>query len=228
MDFGILTKWLIPALPALLNWAAAYTVEKAMQQRGFKPWQCGNAGRIAGILVFLLLAIVYHRAQFFNGWLFLHEQWSIGKVEFLLTVFVSGMLFVLQKELLKKKIPQGMESYTSAGMKAPGLWMHALVFTIYLLCYEVYFRGYFLLYALRGEPLFWVIGYNCVLYAVVHMHKGRQQTLAAIPFGILLCMVTLWTGHIWFAFSIHVMLALGIEVRLLSGKAITPPQKASV
>jgi membrane protease YdiL (CAAX protease family) len=228
MDFGILTKWLIPALPALVNWIAAYTVEKAMQQKGFKPWQAGNAGRIAGILVFLLLAAFYHRAQFFNAGIFLQQQWPIGLAELLAATAGLAMLYAWQRQLLKSSIPKGMESYPNAGMKAPRLFVYAVVFIGYLFCYEVYFRGYFLMYALRGEPLFWVIGYNSLLYALVHMHKGRQQTLAAIPFGIVLCMVTLWTGHIWFAWLVHVMLALGIEMRLLSGNAITHHQKASV
>ena len=228
MDFGILTKWLIPALPALLNWVAAYAVEKVMQQRGFKPWQGGNAGRIAGILVFLFSAALFHRAQFFNAGIFLQQQWPIDIAEWLAILVVLAILYAWQRQLLKTRIPQGMESFPNAAMKAPRLFVYAVVFIAYLFCYEVYFRGYFLMYALRGEPLYWVIGYNSLLYALVHLYKGRQQTLAAIPFGILLCLVTLWTGHIWFAWLVHVMLALGIEVRLLSGKAITHHQKASV
>lgn len=219
---------MIPAVPALLNWITAWTTEKSWQQKGYKPWQAAHRGRIAGIAVFLICTAAYHRAQFFNIRVFLHQQWPASMVELLSTAVALAILLVVQKSLLSNRIPAGMESFSNAALSAPRLLWYAAVFIGYLFCYEVYFRGYFVLYALRGEPLYWVIGYNSLLYALVHLHKGRQQTLAAIPFGILLCLVTLWTGHIWFAWLVHVMLALGIEVRLLSGKAITHHQKASV
>jgi membrane protease YdiL (CAAX protease family) len=52
---------------------------------------------------------------------------------------------------------------------------------------------------------------NVFIYALVHIHKGFKETLASIPFGIILCLMTLSTGSIWAAFIVHIILALSNE-----------------
>jgi len=79
---------------------------------------------------------------------------------------------------------------------------------VYLLGYEVLFRGV-LLFPLAGAlgPLSAII-INTVLYSAAHIPKGKTETLAAIPFGIVLCLLTLHSGTIWIAFIAHLVNAV--------------------
>lgn len=85
---------------------------------------------------------------------------------------------------------------------------NAFTWCAYLFGYELMFRG-LLLFAtvpLLGE---WpAIILNAALYALVHVPKNLEETIGAVPLGIILCLVTLTTGTIWVAFFVHITLAL--------------------
>lgn len=79
---------------------------------------------------------------------------------------------------------------------------------VYLLGYEILFRGV-LLFGLAhttGPVAATVI--NVILYSAAHLPKGKTETVAAIPFGIILCILTLQSGTIWIAFLVHLVNAL--------------------
>jgi membrane protease YdiL (CAAX protease family) len=79
---------------------------------------------------------------------------------------------------------------------------------LYLLGYETLFRG-LLLFPLAeslGPVTATVI--NIILYSAAHIPKGKTETLAAIPFGAVLCILTLQSGTIWIAFIAHLVNAL--------------------
>jgi len=83
--------------------------------------------------------------------------------------------------------------------------------TIYLLGYEMLFRGFllFALYDAFGAP--WAITLNVVLYALAHIPKGAREMAGSIPFGVVLCLITLSTGSFLAAFVIHASMALSNE-----------------
>ena len=67
--------------------------------------------------------------------------------------------------------------------------------TLFIIGYEFMFRG-FLLYACLPLMGAWVaIAVNVIIYAFAHIHKGLTETIGSIPFGILLCYITLTTGN---------------------------------
>jgi len=87
----------------------------------------------------------------------------------------------------------------------------AITWMLYLAAYEFMFRG-FLLYALYDElGMIAAIAINTSIYSLVHIPKGKTETLGAIPLGILLCYLTLITGNILVAFLVHVVMALSNE-----------------
>ncbi len=87
----------------------------------------------------------------------------------------------------------------------------ALTWALYLLAYEVLFRGV-LLFGCLGDMDRWpAIAVNTALYAFAHVHKGSRETLGAIPLGVLLCLMTLETGNIWVAVLVHSLLAFSNE-----------------
>ena len=90
-----------------------------------------------------------------------------------------------------------------------------LTWALYLFGYEILFRGV-LLFTLADSVGVWTaIAINTALYSAAHIPKGMSETIAAIPFGILLCVLTLHTGSIWIAFSLHFVNALTITFAAL-------------
>ncbi len=78
----------------------------------------------------------------------------------------------------------------------------------FLLAYEFLFRGilFFSLYAAWG---FWPATIiNIIIYSLVHFPKSAMEAIGAVPFGLLLCIVTFTTGTIWAAVLIHLIMAL--------------------
>ena len=49
---------------------------------------------------------------------------------------------------------------------------------------------------------------NTIIYSLAHVPKGNREALAAIPFGIILCYLTIKTETIWIAVFVHLALAL--------------------
>lgn len=79
---------------------------------------------------------------------------------------------------------------------------------IYLLGYELCFRG-FLLFACVELMGVWVaIALNCAFYAFAHLFKGIGETVGSIPFGIIISVISLYTGNFMVAFIVHISLAL--------------------
>jgi membrane protease YdiL (CAAX protease family) len=85
---------------------------------------------------------------------------------------------------------------------------YAFSWVCYLFGYELMFRG-LLLFGLI--PVFGVwpsILLNVVLYVLVHLPKSIEESIGALPLGLLLCLITLQVGTIWVAVLVHITLAL--------------------
>lgn len=78
---------------------------------------------------------------------------------------------------------------------------------IYLLGYEYLFRGILFLGLLPFVGLYPAVVINTILYALVHLYKGKKETLGSIPLGIVLCLITAQTETIWTAFAVHWIMA---------------------
>ena len=85
---------------------------------------------------------------------------------------------------------------------------NALGWAAYLFGYEILFRG-ILLFPLVAQFGVWpAIAVNVALYSSTHIPKGLDETIGAIPLGIVLSVLTLLTGTIWIAFFVHLTMAL--------------------
>lgn len=86
---------------------------------------------------------------------------------------------------------------------------------IFLLGYEFYFRGVLFLILLQFFPVYLAILINLFLYYLIHIRDEPRQRYGSIPFGLLLCLVSLRTGSVWPAFILHTIISLGYELPLL-------------
>jgi membrane protease YdiL (CAAX protease family) len=86
--------------------------------------------------------------------------------------------------------------------------VNALGWALYLFGYEFLFRG-ILLFPLVEQIGVWpAIAVNIALYSATHIPKGLEETIGAIPLGLVLCLLTLASGTIWIAFLVHLAMAL--------------------
>ncbi len=78
---------------------------------------------------------------------------------------------------------------------------------LYLLAYELMFRG-FMLQVLLPYGVWIAVSVNVALYVLAHIPKGLSEAVGALPFGLLVCGLTIAYGTIWAAFWLHLALAL--------------------
>jgi membrane protease YdiL (CAAX protease family) len=86
--------------------------------------------------------------------------------------------------------------------------LNSLTWFLYLFSYEFMFRGMLLFSFYYAYGIFPAVVVNCLLYSLVHIPKGKKETLGAIPLGIILSVITLNTGSLLTAFVFHVIMAL--------------------
>lgn len=82
---------------------------------------------------------------------------------------------------------------------------------VYLFAYEAFFRGFLLFSFYYTFGFSTAIVVNVILYALAHLSKGRREILGSIPFGIVLCVITLNTGSFLAAFLIHGIMAVSYD-----------------
>ena len=103
--------------------------------------------------------------------------------------------------------------------------IYIIVRLLFLLSYEIFFRGVLFWYSLQYLSLVNAIFLNLLLYALIHITDSKKEIIGSIPFGIILCLFTYYSGSIWPAFIIHASLSLGYEAIIIS-KGITKIQKS--
>jgi membrane protease YdiL (CAAX protease family) len=89
-----------------------------------------------------------------------------------------------------------------------------LVRTLFLIVYEIFFRGAMLFIMIEDMNIVLAIIFNLFFYMMVHwFHK--QERYGSLIMGIVLCSVTIYYHSVWPAILIHLSLALSYEISLL-------------
>jgi len=79
---------------------------------------------------------------------------------------------------------------------------------LYLLGYEMLFRGILLMPLADHLGVWPAIAVNIALYAAAHVPQGPRDAFGAIPVGLIFCLVTLASGTVYIAFLVHLSMAL--------------------
>ncbi len=177
------------------------------QERGNTKflWMTRYLGAITiGILPAIILLIITGKSLDAYGIAFKNHGTSLAWIAGLACIIIPMNFFNSKKEKNLAFYPNVREKEWTKKMVAT----NAFTWVTYLFGYELMFRG-LLLFAtvpLMGE---WpAIVLNAALYALVHVPKNLEETIGAVPLGIILCLITLTTGTIWVAFFVHITLAL--------------------
>ncbi len=131
---------------------------------------------------------------------------------FLYTIlWTAGLcVIVVPVTLVGARKPANLANYPQIRAK---IWTRKTIFiaaagwTLYLLGYETLFRGVLLMPVADQIGIWPAIAVNTALYSATHVPKGLNETIGAIPLGIVLCLVTLFSGTIWIAFIVHLVMA---------------------
>ena len=121
------------------------------------------------------------------------------------TIFLSFLI---------SKYPKNLNFYPQIRdqeWKLQTFFLSSFTWILYLIGYEILFRGILLFSCIEELGNLIAVLLNVLLYSIAHIPKGKQETIAAIPVGLMLCYITLSTGTIWAALGIHIMMALTNE-----------------
>ncbi|MCC5927845.1 MAG: CPBP family intramembrane metalloprotease [Cyclobacteriaceae bacterium] len=170
-------------------------------------WQRFSGFLILGILPAFL--VIYY----FN-----HSLESVGYRASNLTLtfgYSAGLglliLFISRQNAWKKREKSLYPQIKVARWTPALIVLNAFTWALYLLGYEFFFRGFMLYLMAEYWPVWLSILVNTVLYSLAHLHKNLQEVLGAIPFGIVLCLITLQTGNFFTAFILHCLLAISTD-----------------
>lgn len=129
----------------------------------------------------------------------------------LILVFSLMILALLVGYSQSKKLQKVETLFTSPPI--PLIVILFFVFRVsFLAAYEFWFRGVFLqdLLLVFSTPM--AIGINVLLYALIHYFAGPVEAWSSIAFGIILCLLVIYTGAVWPAILIHLFLSLSFEI----------------
>ncbi len=129
---------------------------------------------------------------------------------FTLTWTIGLSILVIPLAYFSAKKPKNLVNYPQIRAKKwtkKTLFINLLGWALYLFGYEFLFRGTLLIPLVEPLGVWPAIAINIALYSATHIPKGLDETLGAIPLGLVLCLLTLASGTIWIAFIVHVAMA---------------------
>lgn len=110
----------------------------------------------------------------------------------------SEKVFGMYPEMRQRKWSTGLFLLSAAG------WF------IYNFSYEFMFRGFLLQESLVLGTVNAIL-INLAMYSLLHLPKGWQEAVGAIPFGLILCLVMLYTGTFITSAILHTILSVSTE-----------------
>lgn len=203
LTVGFVTYWFLADSAAVRHWVTGTSENSSLSVR----WVVCQ--KLLGVLFLgvipLLVALwllPYSLADY--GLNFANTGTSLG--------WVFGLAMVIfPLNIRAARRPQNLDYYP---MIRSAQWTPRLVFInsmatiLYLFAYELLFRGILLSVCVATLGVWPAVAINVALYSTTHLPKGPAETIGAIPFGWLVCYITLTTGTIWVAVVVHVILSL--------------------
>jgi membrane protease YdiL (CAAX protease family) len=161
-------------------------------------------GVIPALAAFIFFNVSPEQAGLRTGETFRLWPWIAGASVF----FITLNFFNSKNAGLRSMYPElRLKNWTAPGLAiAIGGWI------LYLAAYEYLFRGLLLQSCIEAFGLWPAVAVNLALYAALHLPKGMKEAIAAIPFGALICYLTIESGSILPAIFLHVLQAVSCEL----------------
>jgi len=114
-----------------------------------------------------------------------------------------------------------------AASSLPAVLLYGSLRSVFLISYEWFFRGLLLWCFSLWLGVIGAIVVNISLYTLIHIHKNKNELIGCIPFGLLVCVFTLWWQSVWPAVIFHLEIMIIHEWPLLQ-KFISPQKQATI
>lgn len=185
----------------------AGTILSEKVQKG--NWMLVHIRHAGGMIIMVLIPVIFLPV--------IHEgllTWPqhIDSIQVFVLMITGLLLFILSFKETEKISGEN----TKNGHKS---FIHAIVYMVlrisFLVSYEWFFRGIIFFSCVSLWGVFPAIVINTILYAFIHSFSGRKEFLGSIPFGIILCVFTIWWQSIWPAILLHLFLSIPYESILL-------------
>ena len=168
--------------------------------------------RLTGVTFFGIIPLLFSTILFKKD----ISQFGVSTINLTESLlWIAGMaVIIIPMSFFATKKPDNLEMYPQIRKEewSKGLLiLSASTWIIYLVAYEYMFRGFLFLGLIPHFGVWTAFALNLAFYSLTHIPKGFKETLGAIPFGAIICLLTLKTGTIWIALGAHMCLALSNE-----------------
>ncbi|MCL6258828.1 CPBP family intramembrane metalloprotease [Aquiflexum sp. TKW24L] len=135
---------------------------------------------------------------------------QLSTIQFAFLALLVILAFVVGLSIAKK-----LDQKSPIYQPTPALAIFSGYFILrflFLISYEIWFRGYFFsdLITVFSIPI--GIGINIILYALIHIFNSKKEATSSLGFGLLVCLIVLNFGGVWPAILIHLSLSIGYEI----------------
>ena len=89
-----------------------------------------------------------------------------------------------------------------------------IIRAVFLFVYELWFRGFLLFDSINWVGIPAAVAINVFLYVLVHLFNSKKEILACIPFGILVCLLSIFFNAAWPAIILHIGFSLAYELNI--------------
>ncbi|HEX7845298.1 MAG TPA: type II CAAX endopeptidase family protein [Chitinophagaceae bacterium] len=176
-----------------------------------------NRKHIAGILIFLISFLYYLSINSYDT-AFFDLGWSTNGV------FIILFLLLAACKVGTNSADSNANKYLAVSLDNSTLFRYLSIRIVFLVLYEFFFRGVLLQLFINEAGVIIAIMVNILLYALAHYYSERKEIIGTVPFGLLLCMISIYYQSIWPAILLHLALAMSYELRLITKKR--PPIKS--
>jgi len=168
--------------------------------------------KLAGFfLLGFLPAIIF--LTFFNYWpwqsanMLNHSKIWIMWMTLVCLLLVVFNLFNAKRPGIQSRYPELYLMNWNSG----SLGVVAVGWIVYLIGYEFLFRGILLHTSIQAFGIWPAVVINLAIYSSLHLYKGLDEAIAAIPFGAFMCYLTIESNSVIPAILVHSIQAISNE-----------------
>lgn len=157
----------------------------------------------------ILIAVYYYNDISQIGLDFIsHPLWIIGLIGITL-LWLWGVQYLRISDKRLKKLTKRYKDlrYLIPSNKQEYRWVVALSYTAGI-CEEIIFRGFFFWQLNQFIPLIPSILMVNLLFGLSHYGTQKRNMILASLFGVLASCTFIWTGSLWIAIVLHIMIDL--------------------
>jgi membrane protease YdiL (CAAX protease family) len=89
-----------------------------------------------------------------------------------------------------------------------------IIRVLFLFVYELWFRGFLLFDTISWIGMPEAVALNVFLYVLLHIFNSKKEMLACIPFGTLVCFLSISFNAAWPAIILHIGFSLVYEFNI--------------